>query len=279
MLLQRCTHKIKQILNCKSVSNSSQINATHSFYNNYEAIIYFIRYLRKRQIVVGTEPIKDRNKTNKVAPKKMVFKHDAPNTYDFLTFNLKEWWQHKKDEFVQMMEDDQYKRHVKLGPDVAAAKFVIYFGGKVRFQNHSEWLHKTKTHEISKLPTEYDTTYVLEELDLNGYPLRFEHLHFISGLYYLKKLNLRGCKSIDDWALDKISTEYPSLEHLDISECENVTEKGLEALYRMPNLKKLTTTNFYGTAAFDLTCFMLEDVNPYLTCEVQQMKYKRIPAS
>ncbi|CAK9798591.1 Distal membrane-arm assembly complex protein 2 [Anthophora plagiata] len=278
MLLQRCTHKIKQILKCRSVCNSLQINATHSFYNNYEAIMHFIRYLRKRQIVVGTEPIKDPYKNN-VAPKRMLFKHDVPNTYDFLTFNLKEWWQHKKEEFAKMVEEDQYKEYVKLGPDLAAAKFVIYFGGKVRFKNHSEWLDETKKHEISKLPTEYDATYILEELDLNGYPLRFEHLQFILNLYYLKKLSFKGCKSIDDWALDKISVEYPSLEHLDISECENVTERGLEALYRMPNLKRLTTTNFHGTAAFDLTCFMLEDVNPYLTCEVQQVKYKRIPAS
>ncbi|CAK9816417.1 Distal membrane-arm assembly complex protein 2 [Anthophora quadrimaculata] len=278
MLLQRCTQKIKQILKCRSVCNSMQMNTTHSFYNNYEATIHFIRYLRKRLVAVGTEPIKDRNKTRR-APKRLLFKFDAPNTYDFLSFNLKEWWQHKRDQFVKITEDYQYKEYVTLGSDLAAAKFVIYVGGKVRFKNHNEWLDKTKTREISKLPTEYDATYILEELDLNGYPLRYEHLDFIFGLYYLKKLSFRGCKSIDDWALDKISAEYPSLEHLDISECENVTERGLEALYRMPNLKRLTTTNFHGTAAFDLTCFMLEDVNPYLTCEVQQVKYKRISAS
>ncbi|KOC62936.1 ATP synthase subunit s-like protein [Habropoda laboriosa] len=247
MLLQRYTHinKFKQILECRTVCNSLQINVTRSFYNNYEAINHFIRYLRKRHVIVGTEPIKDVNQRKGIAPKKLLFKTDVPNLYDFTTFNLKHWWRHKKDQWAQLYEDYQYKQYVRLGPDLAAAKFVI----------------------------EYD-----EELDLNGYPLRYKHLHFIFDLYYLRKLSFRGCNTIDDWALDKISAEYPTLEHLDISECENVTERGLEALYRMPNLKKLTVTNFYGSAAFDLTCFMLEDVNPYLTCEVQQVKYKCIPA-
>ncbi|XP_017792597.1 PREDICTED: ATP synthase subunit s-like protein [Habropoda laboriosa] len=280
MLLQRYTHinKFKQILECRTVCNSLQINVTRSFYNNYEAINHFIRYLRKRHVIVGTEPIKDVNQRKGIAPKKLLFKTDVPNLYDFTTFNLKHWWRHKKDQWAQLYEDYQYKQYVRLGPDLAAAKFVIEYDGKVKFKNHSEWLDKSKEREISELPNEYDATYILEELDLNGYPLRYKHLHFIFDLYYLRKLSFRGCNTIDDWALDKISAEYPTLEHLDISECENVTERGLEALYRMPNLKKLTVTNFYGSAAFDLTCFMLEDVNPYLTCEVQQVKYKCIPA-
>ncbi|XP_017886883.2 uncharacterized protein LOC108629038 [Ceratina calcarata] len=267
-----------QIFERKTVCNPLQFIGVRTLYNNHEAVMHFIRYLRKRQITVGTDSLEKKwNDTTERPPDKMFFKFSSPKSSDFLTFHWKDWWKQKKDEFLKFIEKRQYEQYVKSGPDIAAAKFVIEFGGKVRFKGHDEWLDKTKKKVISQLPKDYDETYILEELDLNKYPLRYEHLHFICNLYYLRSLSLKGCKSIDDWALDKLSAEFPSLEYLDISECENVTERGIEALYRMPNLKKLIVTNYHGSAAFDLTCFMLEDINPYLTCLVQQAKIKTLP--
>ncbi|XP_017766869.1 PREDICTED: ATP synthase subunit s-like protein [Eufriesea mexicana] len=274
MLHQRYTRIFKQIFRHKTVDNSLKVNVTQPFYDNYEAIMHFIQYLRKRQAVVEIKP--DKYEHVYGAPRGMFFKVEAPNLYDFCTLRLRDWWNHKKDSFAESAENFQYKKYEILGPDLAAAKFIIFVGGKIRFKDHDEWIDKTKTNEISKLPNEFDETYILEEIDLNKFSLRYKQLHFIFNLYYLKSLNLKGCKTVDDWFLDKLSAEYPTLEYLDISECENVTERGLEALYRMPNLKKLIVTNFYGSAAFDLTCFMLEDVNPYLVCQIQQLKYKHL---
>lgn len=265
----------KQIFKCRTTYNPLEFISKRSFYRNYDAVNHFIRYLRKRQVVVGTRPEK---KKLERAPKAMIFKFDARNTYDLAALNLGEWWTHKKDRIWKLIESYQYKQYLVLGPDLAAAKFVIEFGGKVKFKNHSEWIDKTKKDEVAKLPKEYDIDYILEGIDLNGYPLRYEHLDFIFNLYYLKELCLKGCKTIDDWSLDKMSVEYPMLERLDVSECDNLTERGLECLYRMPSLTTLTVTNHYGSAAFDLTCFLLEDVNPNLTCVVQQAKLKRLPA-
>ncbi|OAD60907.1 ATP synthase subunit s-like protein [Eufriesea mexicana] len=240
MLHQRYTRIFKQIFRHKTVDNSLKVNVTQPFYDNYEAIMHFIQYLRKRQAVVEIKP--DKYEHVYGAPRGMFFKVEAPNLYDFCTLRLRDWWNHKKDSFAESAENFQYKKYEILGPDLAAAKFIIF----------------------------------VEEIDLNKFSLRYKQLHFIFNLYYLKSLNLKGCKTVDDWFLDKLSAEYPTLEYLDISECENVTERGLEALYRMPNLKKLIVTNFYGSAAFDLTCFMLEDVNPYLVCQIQQLKYKHL---
>lgn len=282
MLYHRYSRMLfKQISDYKTVYNPLKVNeiVRYKFYDNYEAIIHFIKYLRKRQIDVGSEKSKDYYKIKRKAPEGTFISNEAPNTYDFFTFRFREWWKRKKDDLQEYIENDQYQKYVKFGPDLAAALFIVQMGGKVRFKNHNEWIDKTKKDEISNFLNKCYANYILEELDLNGYPIRYQHLHFIFNLHYLKSLNLRGCTSINDWYLDKLSAEYPMLEKLDISECKNVTERGIEALYRMPNLKTLIVTNFYGSAAFDLTCFMLEDVNPYLTCQIQQSKYKHLPST
>lgn len=274
MLYHRYSRMLfKQISDYKTVYNPLNVNEIirYKFYDNYEAISYFIKYLRKREFNTRLEP-KSYYKVKRKAPRGTLIRNEAPNTYDFFTFRFHEWWKRKKDNFYEYVENDKYQKYVKYGPNLAAALFVVQMNGKVRFKNHDEWINKKN--EIFELLEKNNTNYVLEELDLNGYPIRYEHFHFIFNLYYLKSLSLRGCESINDWYLDKLSAEYPMLEKLDISECKNVTERGIEALYRMPNLKILIVTNFYGSAAFDLTCFMLEDVNPYLTCQIQQPKYK-----
>lgn len=277
MLRQHCTRMIfKQIFEHKSVYRTLQVNVTRSFYDNHEAINHFIKYLRKRQITIGTKA-EAYGKHVYGPPRGMIVKVEAPNMHDFLVLRLQRWWKRQKENYKEYIEKQQFEKYIKGGPDLAAAKYVIECGGKIRLKNHNEWLDKTKKRELLKFPEEYDENFILEEIDFNGYPIQYEHLDFIFNLYDLRTLSFRGCKTINDWSLDKLSAEFPNLELLDVSECENVTERGLEALYRMPNLKKLTATNFHGSAAFDLTCFLLEDVNPYLKCEIQQPKYKSLP--
>ncbi|CAL7951379.1 unnamed protein product [Xylocopa violacea] len=262
---------LKQIIDIsRRTRNLIQHNVPQLFYNNYEAITFFIKYLRKRQAL--SEPVSQKTEEKRSIVEYLMIL----GTSDF-SFSLKEWWAKKLDEMRRSVEKDTYERYIRLGPDLAAAMFVIKIGGKVKFKGENEWIDRTKKERISKFPKKFDPNYILDELDLNKYPLRYEHLHFIFNLYYLRSLSLKGCRTIDDWALDKLSAEFPMLEYLNISECKNVTEKGLGALYRMPNLKAIIVTNFQGTAAFDLTCFLLEDVNPYLQCIVQQPKYKSLP--
>ncbi|XP_060823872.1 distal membrane-arm assembly complex protein 2 [Bombus pascuorum] len=277
MLRQRCTRMIfKQIFEQESVYRPLQVNVTRSFYDNYEAINHFIKYLRKRQITVGTKA-EAYGRHVYGPPLGMIVKVNAPDLHDFVTLRLRCWWKRQKENYQKYIEKEQYKKYIIAGPNLAAAKYVIECSGKIRFKNHDEWIDKTKKSELSKFPNEYDENFILEEIDFNGYPIPYEHLDFIFNLFDLRTLSFRGCRTINDWSLDKLAAEFPNLEHLDVSECENVTERGLEALYRMPNLKKLTVTNFYGTAAFDLTCLLLEDVNPYLKCQIQQPKYKSLP--
>lgn len=215
-----------------------------------------------------------------VRKKNLIFTSaEAPEVYNFLTFNLKEWWQHKKREYRKFVQRENYKNYVNLGPDLATAQFVLRSGGRVRFKGTDEWLEwtKTKGKKMPALATTYDPRFTLEAVDLKGHPIEFDNLANLLNLYHIKWLSLRGCRTIDDWALDKLSSEFPMLEYFDISECINITERGLEALYRMPNLKKLIITNYSNSVALELTCFLLEDVNPFLKCEIREPEKKLLP--
>lgn len=160
------------------------------------------------------------------------------------------------------------KRHAILGHDLASAYFILNEGGRVKFKYDEKWI---TSDDCSSLPNEYNLKYILIALDASGLPLVYEGLNNLYGLLNLKWLSFKGCKYLDDWCLDKISAEFPKLEYLDISNCENITERGLEALYRMLSLKTLIVTNHYKSMTFELTCLMLEECNPQLTCTILEL--------
>lgn len=189
----------------------------------------------------------------------------AENESDFFLGNISKWFKHQKVAYAKSSQKFKPDRHEILGANLATAHFLIPRGGRVRFKGNAHWV---EPNEKSKLPITYDPHYILEAVDVNGLDLYYEGLSNLCGLTKLKWLSLKDCKNIDDWGLDKISAEFPELEHLDISGCEKITERGLESLYRMSKLKKLIITNHNKSVAFELSCLMLEDCIPGLTCEI-----------
>lgn len=196
------------------------------------------------------------------------FPTHAPKQSDFSIGNIKNWYAHQKLVFTKQQQVFIPERHETLGADLATAHFIVFRGGKVRFRGNSQWIEYDEK-VLLNLPGKFDPTYVLEAVDVNGFDLHYEGLSNFCSLTRLKWLSLKNCKNIDDWGLDKISAEFPKLEYLDISGCEKITERGLESLYRMPLLKTLIVTNYYKSVAFELTCMMLEDCTPGLTCEIR----------
>ncbi|KAG5308002.1 DMAC2 protein, partial [Acromyrmex insinuator] len=201
-------------------------------------------------------------------PKKFVwFPTAAPKETDLAFGNILKWFKHNKDEYIKLTQSFNPMRHEILGADLATAHFIIHRGGRVRFRGNTYWTEQNKKGSY-ELPNNYNPRYILEAVDVNRFDLHYEGLSNLCGLMKLKWLSLKDCKNIDDWGLDKISAEFPELEYLDISGCEKITERGLESLYRMINLKKLIVTNHNKSVAFELSCFMLEDCIPGLTCEI-----------
>lgn len=195
------------------------------------------------------------------------FPTSAPKETDFSLGTIMKWYRHHKVQFTKTSQEFVPERHEILGADLATAHFLIHRGGRVKFRGNSYWTEQDEKGRY-QLPNSYDPSYILEAVDVNGYDMYYEGLSNLCGLVKLKWLSLKDCKNIDDWGLDKISAEFPKLEHLDISGCEKITERGLECLYRMASLKKLIVTDHHNSVAFKLSCFMLEDCMPGLTCEI-----------
>nr|XP_050868339.1 distal membrane-arm assembly complex protein 2 [Vespula vulgaris] len=199
------------------------------------------------------------------------FKAEAPPPQTFSIGNIKSWWEYNKRLLFAKQQEFNFKRASTLGSNIAAAYFVIEWSGKVKFKN-SNWLEATKDKPV-RLPNSYKPNYIIIGIDASNTLICYEGLKNMNSLHYLKWLSFKGCEYIDDWCIDKISAQYPSLEYLDISDCKNVTERALEAIYKLYNLKTLIVTNHQKSATFELTCLMLEECNTNLQCKIFNSRY------
>ncbi|KAK7791159.1 hypothetical protein R5R35_013327 [Gryllus longicercus] len=176
---------------------------------------------------------------------------------------IKRWWKNKKEEYEMFEQSYIPDRHEILGNDLAAAHFVMYRGGKVKFSNENKW-RAGKEHG---LPNQKEPGYDLEAVDASDVNLYYQGLFNFKDLKYLKSLRLRNCRHMDDWCLDYISGELGTLEELDLQNCQNITERGLACLYRLQHLRYLNVNGIPQNRSFELTCLLLEETIPGLTIE------------
>nr|XP_033330065.1 distal membrane-arm assembly complex protein 2 [Megalopta genalis] len=271
--VQRSTQMITKFLGNIKSHNKLHVNIVRNFYNSSGAVNFFLRNIRKRRndfsnIVYKRYEDDDDTETT-VTIKSILFPNEPPAKHHFLQFYFSDFWAHMKKEYIKYTGKKLYNDNLMLGAEIACALFILRNKGRVKIYNNDEWIEKTERYKKPDLiPDFHDPDFILEAIDLKGYPILYENIENICNLLQLRWLNLGGCSTIDDWTVDKISAEFPAVEHLDISDCINVSPKGLQALYKMPNLKKLIVTDFQNSTELELTCLMLEDINPYLKCEI-----------
>lgn len=165
------------------------------------------------------------------------------------------------------------ERHQQLGNDIAAAHFIVYRGGGVKFYGTNQWIrcnNKNLDDYDSNLPKGFAPNLYLEAIDLSNMNvnLHYEGLNNLKMLSRLRWVSFKNCKNFDDWFLDKITGEfYKTLEYLDISDCPKVSHRGLSALCKLDKLSVLVVNNIADSHEFRLSCLMLEDVFPDLKIE------------
>lgn len=178
--------------------------------------------------------------------------------------SIKAWWENRKKEKTLAMQHYLPARSQMLGSELAAAHFVVYRGGAVKFFGEDRWI-KADSFGNYSLPDHYDGTKVLEAIDCSKMELYYEGLANMKNLKRLHWLSFQDCETIDDWCLDRISHLYrDSLIYLDLRECPNITFRGLGALYKMNKLKILQVDDIKLNRSFEMTCLMLQDLNPSL---------------
>lgn len=182
---------------------------------------------------------------------------------DFSPSSIKRWFKlnmEKKERYLQQFIPE---RHMILGNDLAAAHFLVYRGGRIRFVDEPNWVKMDRDGNYN-LPNKYVHGLFVEDIDCEGTKLFYEGLENFRRLKSLKTASFKNIKSFDDWCLDRVSgSEFEALEQLDISGT-NITHRGLQALYRIPTLKKLILTDPYRDTEMKLVLAMLQDIMPAL---------------
>lgn len=174
---------------------------------------------------------------------------------------MKAWknGQEKQERFLQQYSDERQKA---LGNDLAAAHFLVFRDGKVKFVDEDRWIQSEEGY--NSLPSRYVASMHLEAIDCEGMELYYEGLENIRRLKHLKFASFKNIEKFDDWCLDRVSgAEFDNLEVLDLSGTK-VTEKGLQALYRIPSLKKLIIDNPNRNTEWMLVIAMLQEIIPEL---------------
>ncbi|KAG5674956.1 hypothetical protein PVAND_004900 [Polypedilum vanderplanki] len=197
----------------------------------------------------------------------------VPNTLTYLTkpidfsfSGFKNWFKRQQKQKEIFLQQFIPERHAILGNDLAAAHFILFRKGKVRFVGQKDWMEMNPNEDYNvPLPNKYDPNYLLEAIKCDRMLLYYEGLENIRRLRKLLYLSFKFVENFDDWCLDRVSgSEFTSLEELDISETK-VTSNGLQALYRIPTLKKLIVTPpTEDNIEWNLTIAMLQDIMPDL---------------
>lgn len=177
------------------------------------------------------------------------------------------WFRDQQVDYVKWSQRYIPERQGTLGKDLAITHYICHRGGRVRRKGHTEFIEPK---DFDNLPGTYEPLWFVEEIDASGIPLYYEALDNFKDLNRLKTVSFKGNPNFDDWCIERILAICPNIHSLDVSDCEKVTERGLEGLYRNLNLKNLIITDFNHTASFELTVMLLEDSRPDINITVKK---------
>merc|ERR1712080_46948 len=126
----------------------------------------------------------------------------------------------------------------EIGPDRAAAEWIIRNGGKIKFASSHSWMEN-----YASLPGgSRDTGHRLVGIDAQGVSLTNIGLMHLEGLTQLQDLNLSSCQHISDLGYLKVVSE--SLQHLNIGNCPSICD--VSPLVNLINLRSLVLTGTLG---------------------------------
>ncbi|GIX76632.1 distal membrane-arm assembly complex protein 2 [Caerostris extrusa] len=182
---------------------------------------------------------------------------------DFYAFMNKRWTlddirYYKKWKLIKEIRDSQKyinERHKILGPDLATTHFITARYGKIKLKGNEEWLTIDDL-KSGKIPPTYVPGFCVEEIDASNIVLCYEGFENLCHLSGLKKLILRDCPFVDDWCLNRSYIFQDTLEYLDISGCQNVSERGICTLYVLKKLKTLVIHDTPNIQNKELVCLL-----------------------
>lgn len=168
--------------------------------------------------------------------------------------------------FQHLQYDQRFipERLLFLGPDLAAAHFLVHRGAAIKFVGDDAWIKKSKKGRYD-LPGRRVPDLYIEAIDASGTELMFEGFDNLCDLRHVRMLRLAGCNYANDWMMGRIGTMFSqSLEMLDLSGCERLTAKGIAGLRQLKKLRYLRIEGLDHVKDLAKTALLMEDSIPGL---------------
>lgn len=155
-----------------------------------------------------------------------------------------------------------YERIKAVGPDRAAAEWLLRCGAKVRFQGFDRWHF-----DYNGLPTGPLGRYKIQAIDATESCIMYRGFDHLDGLKHVEEIKLNKCIYIEDACLERLSSIenlQESLFMMEVVSCGNVTDKGVIALHRLKNLEYLFLSDLPGLSDRNTTTERLKTALPRL---------------
>ncbi|XP_049816952.1 ATP synthase subunit s, mitochondrial isoform X1 [Aethina tumida] len=123
-------------------------------------------------------------------------------------------------------------RRKDFGPDRTCAEWILRNGGSVKFTKNGAPMA-----DYNELPNE-EIPLKLEEIHAINCSIMKNGFKHLDGCNYIKKIIFHQCNYLEDEALKDLMYVEKTLTHLQISNCGNITEKGLLYVHSLRNLKE-----------------------------------------
>ncbi|KAG9275485.1 ATP synthase subunit s, mitochondrial [Astyanax mexicanus] len=159
-----------------------------------------------------------------------------------------------------------YERIKTVGPDRAAAEWLLRCGAKVRFCGFDRWQH-----DYNGLPTGPLGRYKIQAIDATESCIMYRGFDYLNGLQHVEEIKLVKCIYIEDACLERLSqTEslQASMREMSVVSCGNVTDKGIIALHHLRNLEYLFLSDLPAIKEKEKTTDRLQTALPKLTIDL-----------
>lgn len=155
-----------------------------------------------------------------------------------------------------------YERIKAVGPDRAAAEWLLRCGAKVRFQGFDRWQH-----DYNGLPTGALGRYKIQAIDATESCIMYRGFDHLDDLKHVEEIKFNKCNYIEDGCLERLSSIenlQETVNRMEVVSCGNVTDKGLVALHQLRNLEHLFLSDLPGIKDRQTTVDRLQTALPRL---------------
>lgn len=177
---------------------------------------------------------------------------------------IKAWLAQRRRNTAIALQQYIPERNQTLGNELAAAHFIVYRGGSVKFFGQDFWI-KADQFGNYNLPDRFESNWFIQAIDCSNVELFYEGLVNMRDLERVEWFSVNGCENMDDWCMDRIANIFArTLLYLDIRDCRKITYRGLGALVKMNKLKILYLDDILYSKEYEMTCLMLQQLMPQL---------------